>query len=151
MKRYIGLFVIAFLTVSVVSTAGVTGAKPAFKMLSTPKLLTPDDGAQISQGDFITWSWTRVPHATEYVIVIQALDPTDPATPKWVDEGTIPVTPTSITDKTVSLALTDSYPGGFAGATWRWKVHASNTEATGPWAGATPTPSDVWNTVTFVN
>ncbi len=147
MKRYIALFVVAFLALSIVSTGVASAVKPTEKTLKTPTLLAPENSFQVKKGDYITWSWTAENHATAYTLVVQMWDP---PTQQYVSYVKVPVVPTSVKDKTVSFTSPNPYSGAGVGMKWRWQVQAVNTEKTGPWAGATSAPSDVWRTMTFV-
>ncbi|MGZ4946354.1 MAG: hypothetical protein ACXV5N_08140, partial [Halobacteriota archaeon] len=77
MKKYLALFLIALMAVSIVSAAGVvtagvaSAARPEPTTPSTPLLVSPNDAATFSVGQGIPFEWSKVSGATSYTIVFQ--------------------------------------------------------------------------------
>ncbi|MGZ7179889.1 MAG: hypothetical protein ACXVIB_03660 [Halobacteriota archaeon] len=133
-KKNLALFLVAFLALSLVSTAAVASAgktpTKTPKTLATPTIILPNANAPCKSGDLVYFQWTAVSHATSYNLVHKVYDPSG-LTLLATKTIKVPATPHA-TVEVHAYSVNPCEPNMPA----EWQIQAINEDQTGGWAQA---------------
>lgn len=123
MKRYIALFLIALMAVTVVSAAGVVTAAPVMKPLPTPNLETPKNNAMLPSEQpwtvLLQWKPVESTYLKEYKVEIEQYRL---SIAQWWYVTSYIASFTTDTNYQVDLS-------GYISNEYRWRVIALSTES----------------------